>query len=115
MVDGPDKQQHSAGGPLDLFWLRPGTGIRSSSIMPAVLWLLNGRKLMALTANAAVIETPSGSRQTYRRSPVPNRQSVALAWEATPMKPRYAPLPVRRSMQAYQATTARHRTLPHRP
>ena len=66
-------------GPLDLFGCnreRPIARLEHAGL----LWLLNGRKLVALTANAAVIETPSGSRQTYRRSPV-GIGSVALAWE----------------------------------
>jgi hypothetical protein len=32
--------------------------------------LLNGRKLVALTANAAAVETLTGGCHTYRRSPV---------------------------------------------
>jgi hypothetical protein len=47
-----------------------------------LLWLLNGDKLIAMTENTAVIETPTGARQTYRRKPSdPGR---VLAWELTP-------------------------------
>lgn len=45
-----------------------------------LLWLLNGRKLVALTANAAAVETLTGGRHTYRRSPVESGR-VVLAWE----------------------------------
>jgi hypothetical protein len=30
-------------------------------------WLLKGDRLVAITANTAIIETKSGARQTYRR------------------------------------------------
>jgi hypothetical protein len=66
-------------GPLDLFGCdreRPLARIDNAGL----LWLLNGRKLVALTANAAAIETPSGGRQTYRRSPTEVGR-VVLAWE----------------------------------
>jgi hypothetical protein len=66
-------------GPLDLFGCkreRPFARLEHAGL----LWLLNGRKLVALTANGAVIETPSGNRQTYRRSPI-EIGNVALAWE----------------------------------
>ena len=32
-----------------------------------LVWLLNGNRLVAITADAAVIETKSGARQTFRR------------------------------------------------
>jgi hypothetical protein len=51
-------------GPLDLFGCdreRPFARIEHASL----LWLLNGRKLIALTADMAVIETLTGGRQTY--------------------------------------------------
>ena len=45
-----------------------------------LLWLLNGNRLVALTANTAIIETATGARQTYYRTPVESEQ-IALAWE----------------------------------
>ena len=45
-----------------------------------LLWLLNGRKLVALTACTATIETRSGGRQTYKRQPV-EISSIMLPWE----------------------------------
>jgi hypothetical protein len=66
-------------GPLDLFGCdreRPFAGVDHSGL----LWLLNGRKLVALTANAAVIETLTGGHQTYRRSAAEVGR-VVLAWE----------------------------------
>jgi hypothetical protein len=43
-----------------------------------LLWLLNGRRIVALTADSATIETASGGRLTYRR--VPNDRGRVLAW-----------------------------------
>jgi hypothetical protein len=44
-----------------------------------LLWLLNGKQLVAMCENTATIETTTGVRQTYhRRSDQPGR---ALAWE----------------------------------
>jgi hypothetical protein len=52
-----------------------------------LLWLLNGNKLVALAAETAVIEMPTGSRQTYRRAAVWDR--TVLAWElALPKLPK---------------------------
>src|SRR5262245_2916069 len=65
--------------PLDLFGCdreRPFARVDHSGL----LWLLNGRKLVALTADSAAIATPSGGSLTFRRRPVgPGR--VVLAWE----------------------------------
>jgi len=44
-----------------------------------LLWLLNGDKLIALTENTATIETRTGARQIYRRTP--SEPGRALAWE----------------------------------
>jgi hypothetical protein len=45
-----------------------------------LVWLLDGHKLVALSADAAVIEIRvTGSRQTYYRKPV--EPGAALAWE----------------------------------
>jgi hypothetical protein len=43
-----------------------------------LLWLLNGRRLVAVTADTAVLQSSSGSRLVYRRRPTPNR---VLPWE----------------------------------
>jgi hypothetical protein len=52
-----------------------------------LLWLLNGRNLIALTAEMAAIETPTGGRQTYRRRFLAV-EGVVLAWElSTRMNP----------------------------
>jgi hypothetical protein len=68
-------------GPHDLFGCdrdRPFARIDQAGL----LWLLNGNKLIALTENTAIIETPTGARQTYRRKPgEPDR---VLAWELAP-------------------------------
>jgi hypothetical protein len=45
-----------------------------------LLWLLNGRRLIALTADTAAIETPTGGQQTYRRRAVEIGRAVP-AWE----------------------------------
>jgi hypothetical protein len=44
-----------------------------------LLWLLNGRKLVALTETTATIETPTGATQRFWRKPAEPRQ--CLAWE----------------------------------
>ena len=52
--------------PLDLFGadrVKPFARVDQAGL----LWLLNGRKLVALTATTATIETQTGARQTYRR------------------------------------------------
>jgi hypothetical protein len=46
-----------------------------------LLWLLRGHRLVALTADTAVTETPTGARQTYRRRP--SEPGRVLAWELT--------------------------------
>ena len=45
-----------------------------------LIWLLDGHKIVALTADTAVIETAAGARQTYRRLAIEADQ-VVLAWE----------------------------------
>jgi len=44
-----------------------------------LLWLLDGSKLVELTATTAAIERPTGTRQTWRRKPV--KPSCMLPWE----------------------------------
>jgi len=65
--------------PLDLFGCdreRPWARIDRSGL----LWLLDGRKLVALTAKTASIEAASGVRHTYYRAPI-EAGRVVLAWE----------------------------------
>jgi hypothetical protein len=65
-------------GPFDLFGCnrdKPFARIDQAGM----LWLLGGDKLVALTEDTAAIETWTGARQTYRRTPSdPGR---VLAWE----------------------------------
>jgi hypothetical protein len=65
--------------PLDLFGcdrLRPYARVDRAGL----LWLLHGRKLVALARSTAVIETSTGARQTYNRSSA-EVTGVVLAWE----------------------------------
>src|SRR3954468_21686046 len=53
-------------GPLDLFGCdRDRPFARVDKVV--LLWLLNGDRLLALSAEVAVIETRTSARQTYRR------------------------------------------------
>jgi hypothetical protein len=45
-----------------------------------LLWILQGGKLVALTAQTATIDTLTGSLQTYRRVPI-GSDRIVLAWE----------------------------------
>jgi hypothetical protein len=56
-------------GPLDLFGADREWPFARVDHM-GLLWLINGRRLVALTADTATIEMPTGSYQTYRRRPV---------------------------------------------
>jgi hypothetical protein len=65
-------------GPLDLFGCdreRPFARLDRAGL----LWLLHGRRLLALTADSARIETATGS-VTYYRMPVAAGRA-ALPWE----------------------------------
>jgi hypothetical protein len=69
-------------GPLDLFGCdreRPFARIDRAGL----LLLINGGKLVALTAETATIETPTGHRQTCQRQPA-EIGSVVLAWDLNP-------------------------------
>jgi hypothetical protein len=44
-----------------------------------LLWLLDGKKLLALAHDSAAIATPSGGTLKYRR--YPNEPGRVLAWE----------------------------------
>jgi hypothetical protein len=66
-------------GPLALFGCdrdKPFARVDCSGL----LWLLNGRRLVALSENTAAIETRTGARQTFRRRPAAVGD-VVLAWE----------------------------------
>ena len=68
-----------AWGPLDLFGCdreRPFARIDREGL----LWLLDGNKVVELDRHKAVIETPTGVRQVFRRKPVAVG-AVVLAWE----------------------------------
>jgi hypothetical protein len=74
----PATAQALGWGPLDLFGCdrhRPFARIDQQGL----LWLLNGRRVVALTADTAIIETPGGGRLVYRRAP--SGPSQVLAWE----------------------------------
>jgi hypothetical protein len=81
-LDGGFAEQAAAlgWGPHDLFGAdadRPFARVDRAGL----LWLLHGDRLVALTADTAIIETSTGARQTYRRKPAePGR---VLAWELT--------------------------------
>jgi hypothetical protein len=73
--------QHATGfgwTPFDLFGCdrhKPFARIDRAGL----LWLLNGRKLLALTVDSAAIGTASGGKLTYRR--YPNEAGRVLPWE----------------------------------
>lgn len=65
--------------PLDLFGCdrqRPFARIDRAGL----LWLLDGGRVLVLSETTAVIATPTGTRQTYRRRPLLPGE-MALAWE----------------------------------
>jgi hypothetical protein len=65
-------------GPFDLFGSdcdRPFARIDRAGL----LWLLTGKRLIALTENRATIETKTGARQIYRRKC--HEPGRVLAWE----------------------------------
>jgi hypothetical protein len=65
-------------GPLDLFGCdrnKPFARIDRAGL----LWLLNGRKLLAITAESASILTASGGKLTYHHCP--DEPGRVLAWE----------------------------------
>jgi hypothetical protein len=78
---GPFAERASALGwtALDLFGCddsRPFARLDKAGL----IWLLNGNRLAALTADTAVILTGTGTRHTYRR---PSEPSRVLAWEVS--------------------------------
>jgi hypothetical protein len=50
-----------------------------------LLWLLNGRTIVEMHRDHAIIEKLDGARQTYRRRPVEVGR-VVLAWELEVLK-----------------------------
>jgi hypothetical protein len=64
--------------PFDLFGCdrnRPYARIERAGL----LWLVNGQKLLALSANTAAISTAGGGHLTYYRRP--HESGVVSAWE----------------------------------
>jgi hypothetical protein len=53
-------------GPLELFGCDRERPLARYDHM-GLLWIIQGRKLVALTANTATLDTLTGSLQTYRR------------------------------------------------
>ena len=47
----------------------------------ALLWLLDGRRLVAMTDATAVLESPDGVRQTFRRSGAQPGRALACGIE----------------------------------
>ena len=66
-------------GPLDLFGCDRERPFASTDRL-GLLWILQGRKLVALTADSAKIDTLTGVLQTYPRRPI-DSDRVVLAWE----------------------------------
>jgi hypothetical protein len=63
---------------LDLFGVhatRPTIRVDQAGLVV----LLDGCKIVELSANVAILETPGGSRQSYRRKP--DEPGRALVWE----------------------------------
>jgi hypothetical protein len=65
-------------GPLDLFGCNRDKPFARIS-QAGLLWLLEGRKLHALTADTAAIATPSGGKLTYYRRQL--ETGGVLAWQ----------------------------------
>jgi len=73
-------------GPLDLLGCdreRPFARIDHAGL----LWLLEGRMLVALITESAAIATPSGGRLTYYRQPIVSDR-VVLPWQLSAVLPR---------------------------
>jgi hypothetical protein len=65
-------------GPLDLFGCDRERPLSRYDGM-GLLWIIQGRRLVALTAETATIDTLTGSLQTYRRRPVEVGR-IVLPW-----------------------------------
>jgi hypothetical protein len=68
-------------GPLDLFGCNRDKPFARTS-QAGLLWLLVGRKLLALTADTAAIATPSGGKLTFYRRQL--ETGGVLVWELEP-------------------------------
>jgi hypothetical protein len=79
-LDSGFADQASALGwtPFDLFGADPDKPFARID-RAGLLWLLNGSRLIALTDDAATIETGTGARRTYRRKP--KAAGPILAWD----------------------------------
>ena len=66
-------------GPLELFGCDRERPLARYDHM-GLLWILQGRKLVALTAQTATIDTLTGSLQIYPRVPI-GSDRIVLAWE----------------------------------
>jgi hypothetical protein len=69
--------------PLDLFGCDKAKPFARIDRM-GLLWIVNGRRLIALTENTATIESSAGARLNYRRTPDysgPNNSDRVLVWE----------------------------------
>jgi hypothetical protein len=66
-------------GPLHLFGCDRERPLARYDHM-GLLWIIQGRRLVALTADTATIDTLTGSLQNYRRVPI-NLNLAVLAWE----------------------------------
>ena len=69
----------SGWGPLDLFGCDRERPLARHDHM-GLLWILQGRKLVALTPDSAKIDTLTGSLQTYRRVPI-GSDRIVLVWK----------------------------------
>ena len=66
-------------GPLNLFGCDRERPLARYDRM-GLLWIIQGGKLVALTAHTATIDTLTGSLQTHRRVPI-GSDRIVLAWE----------------------------------
>jgi len=71
-------------GPLDLFGCDRERPLARYDHM-GLLWMIQGGKLVALTADSAKIDTLTGALQTYPRRPI-DSDRVVLAWELSKAK-----------------------------
>jgi hypothetical protein len=69
-------------GPLHLFGCDRERPLARYDHM-GLLWLIQGRKLVALTTETATIDTLTGSLQTHRRVPI-GSDRIVLAWKLAP-------------------------------
>ena len=78
------RKRVGAGGrrAFDLFGCDRHRPFARIAIGAALLWLLDGHRLVAMSENTATIETRTGARQTWRR--LPDEPGRALPWELAP-------------------------------